>query len=93
MKNPEGIENHKISIDYVNTEGLWNRNEMKNINEIFSYSVACNIVNGSEDSESRSVTECQNRHDWTKQKNAIEAELNSFNKRKVFGHIVLTPKT
>ena len=55
MKNPEGIENHEISIDYVNTWGLWNRNEMENINEIFSYSVACDIVNGSEDPEPRSL--------------------------------------
>jgi len=66
MKNPEDIKNHKISIDYVNTGGLWNRNEMKNIDEIFFYSVACDIVNGNEDPEPRSVTECQNRHDWTK---------------------------
>ena len=32
MKNSEGIENHEISIDYVNTGGLWNQNEMKNMN-------------------------------------------------------------
>ena len=48
---------------YVNTGGLWNRNEMKNMDEIFSYSVACDIVNGSENPEPRSVTEYQNRHD------------------------------
>ena len=29
MKNPEGIKNHEISIDYVNTGGLWNRNKIK----------------------------------------------------------------
>ena len=63
MKNPEDIENHEISIDYVNTGGLWNRNKMENIDEIFSYSVACDIVNGSEDPKPRSVTECQNRQD------------------------------
>ena len=45
--NPEHIENHEISIDYVNTGGLWNRNEMENMDEIFFYSVACDIVNGS----------------------------------------------
>ena len=38
MKNPEGIENHEISIDYVNTRRLWNQNEMKNMDKIFSYS-------------------------------------------------------
>ena len=57
MKNPEGIENHEISIDYVNTGGLWNHNKMKNIDKIFFYSVACDIVNRSEDPEPRSVTE------------------------------------
>ena len=57
MENPEDIENHEISIDYVNTGGLWNHNEMENMDEIFSYSVACDIVNGSEDPESRSVTD------------------------------------
>ena len=67
IKNPEGIKkNHDISIDYVNIRGLQNRNKMKNIDKIFSYSVACDIINGSEDSEPRSVTACQNRHDWTK---------------------------
>ena len=38
----------------------------ENIDEIFSHSVACDIVNRSEDPEPRSVTEYQNRHDWTK---------------------------
>ena len=63
MKNPKDIEHHEIFIDYVNTGGLWNRNEMQNMDEIFSYFVACDIINGCEDSEPRSVTECQNRHD------------------------------
>ena len=67
-------------------------NEMKNMDEIFFYSVACDIINGSEDPEPRSVIECQNRHDWTKWKDAIQAELNSLNKRKVFGPIILTPE-
>ena len=31
-RNPEGIENYEISIDYVNTGGSWNRNEMENMN-------------------------------------------------------------
>ena len=56
----------KSQIDFVNTGKLSNRSEMKNIKEIFSYSVACDIVNRSEDSEPRSVTKCQNRHDWIK---------------------------
>ena len=62
------------------------------MNEIFFYSVACDIVNESEDPEPRSVTKCQNRHDWTKWKDTIQAELNSLNKHKVFGSIILTPE-
>ena len=67
----------------------WNRNEIKNMHEIFSYSVACEIINGNEDHEPKSVTKCQNRHNWTKWKDVVQAELNSLNKRKVFGPIVL----
>jgi len=66
IKNPEGIENHEISIDYVNIGGLWNRNEMKIMDEIFFYFVAYDIVNGSKDPEPRSITECQNKYDWIK---------------------------
>ena len=61
------------------------------MDEIFFYSVACDIVNESEDPEPRSVTECQNRHDW-KWKDVIQAEFNLLNKRKVFWPIVLTPE-
>ena len=65
-KNPEDIENPEISIDYVNTGGVWNRNEMKIIYEIFFYFIAFDIVNGRDDPEPRSVTKYQNRHDWIK---------------------------
>ncbi|KAL5570782.1 hypothetical protein UlMin_020379 [Ulmus minor] len=65
---------------------------MENIDEVFSYALACDINNGNEDPEPRSIVERQNRHDWLKWKDAIQAELNSLNKRKVFGPIVLMPK-
>ena len=45
-----------------------------------------------EDLEPKSVYECQKRHDWIKWKDAIQAELDSLNKRNVFRSIVLTPK-
>ena len=66
MENPEDIENHEISINYVNTGELWNRNEIENMDKIFSYFVACDIVNRSEDPEPKFVIECQNRYEWTK---------------------------
>ena len=34
IENPEGIQNHEISIDYINTGRLWNRNEIDNMDEI-----------------------------------------------------------
>ncbi|KAI3693370.1 hypothetical protein L6452_33205 [Arctium lappa] len=81
----------EVAINYGYTKKLWNRNEMKNINDIFSYTVACDIF-GNDDPEPMSVIECQNREDWAKWKEAIQVELNSLNKRKVFGSIVLTPE-
>ena len=50
---------------------LLNRNEMKSIDEIFSYTVACEIINDKDDPEPKSVMECQNRHDWIKWKDAM----------------------
>ena len=65
---------------------------MEDIDDIFSYSVALEIINGNEDPEPISVSECQKRHDWGKWKDAIQAELDSLNKRNVFGPIVITPE-
>jgi hypothetical protein len=61
------------------------------IDDIFSYAVACDIF-GNDDPEPTSVIECRNRQDWVKWKDAMQVELDSLNKRKVFGPIVLTPE-
>ncbi|KAM2926381.1 hypothetical protein FF1_043752 [Malus domestica] len=45
----------------------------------------------SDDIESRSVDECRRRTDWSNWKQAIQVELNSLAKHKVFGLVVLTP--
>ena len=58
--------NQEISINYTNTRKLLNRNEMKSIDEIFSYTVASKIINDKDDPEPKSAMECQNRHDWIK---------------------------
>ena len=91
----EGINdiNQEISINYTNTRKLLNSNEMKSIDEIFSYTVACEIINDKDDPEPKSVMECQNRHDWIKWKDAMQAELDSLNKRNFFGPIIPMPKT
>ncbi|KAM1720017.1 hypothetical protein ACFX13_022017 [Malus domestica] len=45
----------------------------------------------SDDIEPRSVDECKQRQDWPKWKDAIQAELNSLERRSVFGPVVQTP--
>ncbi|KAM1628851.1 hypothetical protein ACFX2K_017216 [Malus domestica] len=45
----------------------------------------------SDDIESRSVDECRRRADWSNWKQAIQVELDSLAKRKVFGPVVPTP--
>ena len=47
----------KISINYVNTGNLLNRKGM-NIDEIFSFSVACEVMNKYDDSEPQIMNEC-----------------------------------
>ena len=87
---PETCDNQEISINYVATGQRWNRNKI-DVDDIFAYNVALNIVNDNEDLEPKSVEECRQRDDWPKWKDAIEAELNSLSKHEVFGPIVLTP--
>ncbi|KAM1125407.1 hypothetical protein ACFX2B_040209 [Malus domestica] len=44
-----------------------------------------------DDIEPHSIDECRQRQDWPKWKDAIQAELNSLERRSVFGPIVQTP--
>jgi hypothetical protein len=67
----------EISINYANTGNLWSRKDM-NIDEIFSFTVACEIINENDDLEPKTVNECQNRHDWKNWKDAMDTELNSL---------------
>ena len=69
----------EISINYANTRNLWSRKGI-NIDEIFSFSIACEFININDDPEPRTVNECQNRHDWKNWKDAINTELNSLKK-------------
>ena len=70
QENPEIAqrENNEISINYVNTKTIWNRIEMKNINEdnVFCYTITPDITNRNEDPKPKSFLECQNRNDWFK---------------------------
>ena len=69
---PETCDNQEISINYVTTGQRWNRNKI-DVDDIFAYNVALNIVNDNEDLEPKSVEECRQRDDWPKWEDAIEA--------------------
>jgi len=87
---PENFENDEISINYVVSGQRWNRSQV-NVNEIFAYNIALDIAKEDEDLEPKSIDECRRRVDWPKWKDAIEDELKSLERRKVFGPVVQTP--
>ena len=84
-------ENNEISMNYVSTRKLWNRNNIV-IDNIFAYNVAIEIMQQDEDFEPKSIHECKQRNDWPKWKDAIQAELASLEKCEVFGPIIRTPE-
>ena len=65
IENKESLQMEGIN-DINQERKLLNRNEMKSIDEIFSYTVASEIINDKDDPEPKSVMQCQNRHDWIK---------------------------
>ena len=75
----ENNENEKISINYVSARIRWNRNNIV-VDNIFAYNVAVEIMQQDEDFEPRSVSECRQRNDWLKWKEAIQTELASLEK-------------
>ncbi|KAM1090301.1 hypothetical protein ACFX19_018157 [Malus domestica] len=82
-------ERKEISINYACTNELWDRNEII-IDDMFAFAIATEIIL-SDDIEPRSVDECRQRQNWPKWKDSIQAELNSLERRSVFGPIVQTP--
>ena len=54
--------------------------------------MALNIINDDEDPDLKIVEECRHRNDWPRWEDAIQTELNSLAKRKVFRPVVLTPE-
>ena len=61
---------------FYNTYELMNRSST-HVDDIFAYSVAYEIIEH-DDIEPHFVAECQNRADWPKWKDAIQAELDSL---------------
>jgi hypothetical protein len=86
IKFPPGKED--VALNYGETNRICEQNETNNISATFSYSVASDIMN--DDLKPQSVIECQRRNDWAKWNEAIQVELNSFNKRNIFRAIILT---
>ena len=62
------------------------------VDNVFSFKVALDITRNDVDYEPQSVEVCRHQDDWLLRKSAMQAELNSFTKRKIFGLIVQTPK-
>ena len=83
-------ENNEISISYVHRGEKWDRNNF-NVNNIFAFQVALDIIQNDDDPEPQNTNECRQRNDWPKWREAMQAELHSLIKRDVFGPIVQTP--
>jgi hypothetical protein len=84
----KGIE--EISINYTSSEKVYDHNTTIAY-LCFSTIIAENFLN---DPDPKTMAECKKLLDWNKWKEAIEAELNSLKKRKVFTEVVATlPRT
>ncbi|XP_076906331.1 putative mitochondrial protein AtMg00820 [Bidens hawaiensis] len=79
----------EISINYVQDSTMWNRNET-HVDDVFAYAIATDVINEN-DYIPKTLEECMHRKDWPRWEEAIKAELNSLEKRHVFGHVVRTP--
>jgi hypothetical protein len=80
-------KNNEISINYISTREILDRNKIV-VDNIFSFKVATDITRSNDDIEPKTVEECQRRNDWPMWNEAIQAELNSLAKRKVFGPVI-----
>ena len=83
-------ENNEISISYVHRGEKWDRNSF-DVNNIFAFQVALDIIQNDDDPEPQNTNECRQRNDWPKWREAMQAELHSLIKRDVFGPVVQTP--
>jgi hypothetical protein len=77
----------EISINYTSSGEVYDRSTTI-ANLCFSTVIAEKILN---DPNPKTMTECKKHSNWNKWKEAIEAELNSLKKRKVFIEVISTP--
>ena len=83
----ESLRVDKIAINFVETEESYNRKSI--IVDIYFSEQIANILQT--DLDPKSMTECKKRSDWDKWKVAIETEIASLYKRKVFLAVMPTP--
>jgi hypothetical protein len=95
-KNPDDLilGNHEAStgiqeifINYTSFREVYDSSTIV-ANPCFSTIIAKNFF---VDSDPKTMVECKRRSDWNKWKEAIEVELNSLKKRKVFTDVIPTP--
>ena len=60
-------ENNEISISYVHMGKKWDRNNF-DVNNIFTFQVALDIIQNDDDPEPQNTNECRQRNDWPKWK-------------------------
>lgn len=77
----------EISINYVDSRESFER-KTTTVDIYFTENIADTLLT---DHDPRSIVECQRRSDWPKWKDAIQAEIASLNKRKVFTEAIPTP--
>ncbi|KAK4391512.1 Retrovirus-related Pol polyprotein from transposon RE1 [Sesamum angolense] len=83
-------DSYEMSINYAHNSLGWYRKEIE-MNDIFAYSIAVKIID-EYDNDPQTMAECRYRNNWKSWKKAIQDELDSLNKREVFGPIIPTPK-
>ncbi|KAI3716045.1 hypothetical protein L6452_23090 [Arctium lappa] len=71
-EEPQVPENEEISINYIMSRKVWNRNKT-DVDDIFAYNIALNVIENEEDQEPKYVNECMHRKDWPKWKDAMQA--------------------
>jgi hypothetical protein len=81
---------YEISINYVQNGIIWNRNKT-HVDKIFAYAISIEVIN-EEDYVPKTPKEYMHRNDWPKWKDALKAELDSLEKRNIFGPVILTHK-
>ena len=70
-------ENNEISISYVHRGEKWDRNNF-DVNNIFAFQVALDIIQNDDDPEPQNTNECRQRNDWPKWREAMQAKLHSL---------------